>query len=366
IEHFYDVIDDPNGRWTFDADAGPDARLFGSRYGGVCHSALPERGHCVPGEVLVGADSHTCTAGAFGQFATGIGSTDAAFAMGTGKILLRVPETMRFVLTGQLPDGVMAKDAILHIIGQTGVDGATYRAMEFAGDGITNLSIEDRMTIANMVIEAGAKNGIFPADQTTRDFVDAACAGGGTTRPYECPTADADAAYISEMTVDLSALEPVVAQPPDPSGLATVRDCADVAVNRVYIGSCTGGKISDFDAFAKIVRGRSVTVDTFGVPATPAVLEYLTTATLGEKTLWNILVDAGVRMTANPGCAACLGGPADTFGRMNEPLVCVSTTNRNFPGRMGHLEGRIYLASPATAAATALAGRIADPRDVLQ
>jgi len=366
LPYFYDVIDDSQGQWTFDADAGHDARLFGSRYGGVCHSALPERGHTVPGEVLVGADSHTCTAGAFGEFATGIGSTDAAFAMGTGKILLRVPESMRFVLTGQLPAGVMAKDVILHIIGQTGVDGATYRAMEYAGDGIASLSIEDRMTIANMAIEAGAKNAIFPADDRTRAFVDAACEASGTTRPYDCLTADTDAAYISELTVDLSALEPVVARPPDPSGLAKVRDCTDVTVDRVYIGSCTGGKISDFDAFAAIVRGRTVTVDTFGVPSTPAVLDHLSTATIGDKTLWDILVDAGVRMTANPGCAACLGGPSDTFGRMNEPLVCVSTTNRNFPGRMGHLEGQIYLASPATAAATALAGRIADPRDVLQ
>ena len=366
LPYFYDVIDDSAGKWAFDPGGGHEARQFGARYGGVCHSALPERGHCVPGEVLIGADSHTCTAGAFGEFATGIGSTDAAFAMGTGKILLRVPESLRITLTGQLPAGVMAKDVILHIIGQAGVDGATYMAMEYAGDGIASLSIEDRMTVANMAIEAGAKNAIFPADDKTRSFVDAACEAAGTSRPYDCLTADADAAYAGDMTVDLSALEPVVARPPDPAGLAKVRDCTDVAVDRVYIGSCTGGKVSDFDAFAAIVRGRTVAVDTFGVPATPAVLKHLETATLGDQTLWDVLVDAGVRMTANPGCAACLGGPADTYGRMNEPLVCVSTTNRNFPGRMGHVEGQIYLASPATAAATALTGRIADPRDVLQ
>ena len=366
LPYFYDVIDDGAGRWRFDAGAGHGARQFGSRYGGVCHSALPERGHTVPGEILIGADSHTCTAGAFGEFATGIGSTDAAFAMGTGKILLRVPESMQFTLTGQLPDGVMAKDVILHVIGQTGVDGATYRAMEFVGDGVSSLSMEDRMTITNMAIEAGAKNGIFPPDEQTRAFVDAACEASGTARPYECLSADVDAAYVSRCEIDLSGLEPVVARPPDPAGLAKVRGCQDIAVDRVYIGSCTGGKVSDFDAFAAIVCGRTVTVDTFGVPATPAVFDHLTTCTIGDKTLWNILVDSGVTMTVNPGCAACLGGPADTFGRMNEPLVCVSTTNRNFPGRMGHLEGQIYLASPATAAASALAGRIADPRDVLQ
>ena len=366
LPYFYDVIDDPQGHWHFDADAGHGARQFGSHFGGVCHSALPERGHTVPGEVLIGADSHTCTAGAFGEFATGVGSTDAAFAMGTGKILLRVPESMQFVLTGQLPVGVMAKDVILHIIGQTGVDGATYQAMEFGGEGVGALSMEDRMTITNMAIEAGAKNGIFPADEQTRAFVDNVCLKNGTTRPYECLTADADAAYVSRYEIDLSAMEPVVACPPDPAGLATARDRSDVAIDRVYIGSCTGGKVSDFDAFAAVVRGRTVSVDTFGVPSTPAVLDHLTTATIGDKTLWNILVDAGVTMSANPGCAACLGGPTDTFGRMNEPLTCVATTNRNFPGRMGHLEGRIYLASPLTAAASALAGRIADPRDVLQ
>ena len=366
IEYFYDVIDDPQGQWQFDEQAGQLARQFGARYAGVCHSALPEHGHTVPGEILIGTDSHTCTAGAFGEFATGVGNTDGAFVMGAGKILLRVPESMRFVLTGALAGGVMAKDVILHLIGTIGVDGATYQAMEFDGDGITSLSIEDRMTIANMGVEAGAKNAVFPADQTARDFVDAAAAAGGTTRPYECLQADANADYVSTAAMDLAAIEPVVACPPDPANVASVRDCRDVKLDRAYIGSCTGGKISDFDAAARILRGRQVTIDTFGVPATPRVLAHLTDTVLDGKSLWDTLVDAGVRMTANPGCAACLGGPADTFGRMNEPLACISTTNRNFPGRMGDLRGEIYLASPATVAASALAGRIADPRDAMQ
>lgn len=366
IENFYDVIDDPQGSWTFDASAGHGAKQFGSRFAGVCHSALAEKGHTWPGEVLIGTDSHTCTAGAFGQFATGVGNTDAAFVLGTGKILLRVPESIQVVLDGALRDGVMAKDVILHLIGLVGVDGATYRAMEFAGGGIASLSIEDRMTIANMGIEAGAKNAVFPADQATRDFVEAAGAACGTTRPYECLEADGDAAYVRRDTIDLSALEPLVAQPPDPANVAPARACKDVKLDRAYIGSCTGGKISDFDAFAAIVRGRQVAIDTFGVPSTPAVLTHLKETTLGGQPLWDVLVDAGVTMTVNPGCAACLGGPADTFGRMNEPLTCISTTNRNFPGRMGHLDGKIYLASPATVAASALAGHIADPRDVLQ
>ncbi len=366
IQNFYDVIDDPQGTWTFDAAAGHGAKQFGSRFAGVCHSALAEKGHTWPGEVLIGTDSHTCTAGAFGQFATGVGNTDAAFVLGTGKILLRVPESMLFVLEGSLRDGVMAKDVILHLIGLVDVHGATYRAMEFAGNGIASLTMEDRMTIANMGVEAGAKNAVFPADQMTCNFVEAAGQAGGTTRDYVCLAADTDAAYISHHEIDLADLEPVVAQPPDPANVAPVSDCADVKLDRAYIGSCTGGKDTDFDAFARIVRGRSVAIDTFGVAATPSVMAHLKEATLDGKSLWDILIEAGVIMSANPGCAACLGGPTDTFGRMNEPLTCISTTNRNFPGRMGHLEGRIYLASPATAAASALAGKIADPRDYLQ
>jgi len=366
IRHFYDVIDDPNGVWRFDPSKGPLAAQFGSRYAGVCHIALAEKGHARPGEVLVGTDSHPCTAGAFNAFATGIGNTDAAFVLGTGKILLRVPETMRFMLDGTMRPGVMAKDIILHIIGEIGFDGATYRAMEFGGDGVGNLDIDDRMTIANMGVEAGAKNAVFEADAQTTAFVNARMREHGTTRPYEAVSPDDGAKYVSTHRVDLSALEPTVAVPPDPGRRATARDLKDVKLDRAYIGSCTGGKASDFLAFASIVQGRQVKIDTFGVPATPAIGALLKESLLNGKSVWDILRDAGVRMTENPGCAACLGGPADTFGRINEPMKCISTTNRNFPGRMGHPDGQVFLASPYTVAASALAGHVADPRDYLQ
>lgn len=366
IRHFYDVIDDPNGVWRFDPSKGPLAAQFGARYAGVCHIALAEKGHARPGEVLVGTDSHTCTAGAFNAFATGIGNTDAAFVLGTGKILLRVPETMRFMLDGTMRPGLMAKDIILHIIGEIGFDGATYRAMEFGGDGVGNLDIDDRMTIANMGVEAGAKNAIFEADAQTTAFVNARMNEHGTTRPYEAVSPDAGANYISTLRLNLAELEPTVAVPPDPGRRATARDLKDVRLDRAYIGSCTGGKASDFLAFASVVQGRQVKIDTFGVPATPAIVAFLKESLLNGRSVWSILLDAGVRMTENPGCAACLGGPADTFGRINEPMKCISTTNRNFPGRMGHPDGQVFLASPYTVAASALAGHVADPRDYLQ
>ncbi|MBK9119955.1 MAG: 3-isopropylmalate dehydratase [Phycisphaerales bacterium] len=364
IRYFYDVVDDGSA-WRFDPARGPLHAQYGRQYAGVCHIALPERGHTRPGEILLGTDSHTCTAGAFGQFATGIGNTDAAFVLGTGRILLRVPVTRRFRLTGALQPGVMAKDLILHIIGEIGFDGATYQALEFDGDGVPGLTMEDRMTIANMAIECGGKNGVFAADDVTRAFVDARMRKHGTTRPYECLTADPGAAYYSEMTIDLSTLEPTVARHPDPGNRARAADCGGIRLDRAYIGSCTGGKLSDFAAFAAVVRDRTVAINTFGVPATPQIVRQLQIRTLGGRTLWDILLAAGVRMTENAGCAACLGGPADTFGRLNEPLHCISTTNRNFPGRMGHSEGRVYLASPFTVAASALTGRITDPRDFL-
>jgi len=273
---------------------------------------------------------------------------------------------MRFVLDGRMPRGVMAKDVVLHIIGEIGFDGATFRAMEYAGPGVSSLTIEDRMTIANMGVEAGAKNAVFEADETTRAFVDARMKEHGTTRAYEGVSADAGARYMSEHRINLSALEPTVAMPPDPGRRNTARQLANVRIDRAYIGSCTGGKASDFEAFAEIARGRTVAVDTFGVPATPWIVRYLKETTKNGRSLWDTLVASGVRMTENAGCAACLGGPADTFGRMNEPMSCISTTNRNFPGRMGHPEGLVYLASPYTVAASALAGRIADPRDYLQ
>jgi len=363
--YFYDVIDDPNGNWQFDPSKGHFVRQYGSQYAGVCHSALPQKGHTRPGEVLFGTDSHTCTAGAFNEFATGIGNTDAGFVMGTGKLLLKVPETMHFRFEGKLQPGVMAKDIILHIIGEIGFDGATYRAMQFDGPGVACLSMDDRMTIANMAIEAGGKNGIFEFDARTAEYVENRTRLNGTKTHYEPVEPDKDQKFIYELVVDLSKLEPTVACHPDPGQRKLAKELSGIKLDRAYIGSCTGGKTSDFVEFARIIRGRKVVIDTFGVPATPEIVRDLQTTRWGDKTIWQILVDAGVMMTENAGCAACLGGPVDTFGRINKPMKCISATNRNFPGRMGHKESQVFLASPATVAASALTGRITDPREYL-
>jgi 3-isopropylmalate/(R)-2-methylmalate dehydratase large subunit len=365
IPYFYDVIDDPNGHWVFDASRGNLKRQYGSHYAGVCHTALPQKGHTRPGEILFGTDSHTCMAGAFNQFATGIGNTDAGFVLGTGKLLLKVPETMHFRLEGTLQRGVMAKDIILHCIGEIGFDGATYRAMQFAGSGVAHLSMDDRMTIANMAIEAGGKNGIFEFDAQTQAFVDHRCKLNGTKSSYQPVMRDRDERFCYEVTVDLSRLEPTVACHPDPGQRKLARELGAVKLDRAYVGSCTGGKTSDFLEFARVLRGKRVVIDTFGVPATPEIVHDLQTARWGSQTVWEILVAAGVQMTENAGCAACLGGPVDTFGRMNSPMKCISATNRNFPGRMGHKESQVYLASPATVAASALTGKITDPREYM-
>lgn len=365
IDYFYDVIDDPNGHWVFDSTKGMLQRQYGSNYAGVCHTALPQKGHTRPGEILFGTDSHTCMAGAFNEFATGIGNTDAGFVMGTGKLLLKVPETMHFRLEGKLQPGVMAKDVILHCIGEIGFDGATYRALQFDGEGVSSLSIDDRMTIANMAIEAGGKNAIFEFDAQTQAAVDYRCKLNGTKAGYEPVSRDKTEKFVYELVVDLSKLEPTVACHPDPGQRKLAKEMGQVKLDRAYIGSCTGGKTSDFLEFARILRGKRVVIDTFGVPATPEIVHDLQTARWGESTVWEILVSAGVQMTENAGCAACLGGPVDTFGRMNSPLKCISATNRNFPGRMGHKESQVFLASPATVAASALTGRITDPRGYL-
>jgi 3-isopropylmalate/(R)-2-methylmalate dehydratase large subunit len=363
LPYFYDVIDDPDGNWVFDPKKGMLKKQYGSNYAGVCHTALPQKGHTRPGEILFGTDSHTCMAGAFNEFATGIGNTDAGFVMGTGKLLIKVPETMHFRLEGALCPGVMAKDIILHCIGEIGFDGATYRAMQFDGSGIGSLSMDDRMTVANMAIEAGGKNGIFEFDAQTKAFVDHRTRLNGTKASYNPVERDKDEKFVFEMVVDLSKLEPTVACHPDPGQRKLAKDMGSVKLDRAYIGSCTGGKTSDFLEFARVLNGKRVVIDTFGVPATPEIVHDLQTARWGDKTVWNILVDAGVQMTENAGCAACLGGPVDTFGRMNSPMKCISATNRNFPGRMGHKESQVFLASPMTVAASALTGKITDPRE---
>ncbi|XP_019181482.1 PREDICTED: 3-isopropylmalate dehydratase large subunit, chloroplastic isoform X1 [Ipomoea nil] len=354
IKYFYDIKDLGNFR------ANPD-------YKGVCHVALAQEGHTRPGEVLLGTDSHTCTAGAFGQFATGIGNTDAGFVLGTGKILLKVPPTLRFVMDGEMPDYLLAKDLILQIIGEISVAGGTYKAMEFVGSTVESLTMEERMTLCNMVVEAGGKNGVIPADSTTYKYLE-----GRTSVPYEPVYSDEQARFLSEYRIDVSKLEPLVAKPHSPDNRALARECKDVKIDRVYIGSCTGGKTEDFMAAAKVflaAGGKKVKVPTFLVPATQKVwmdVYSLPVPGSGGKTCSQIFEEAGCDTPASPSCGACLGGPRDTYARMNEPLVCVSTTNRNFPGRMGHKEGQVYLASPYTAAASALTGFVTDPRDFLQ
>lgn len=330
-------------------------------YSGVCHLTLPQRGHCRPGEVMFGTDSHTCTHGAFGEFATGIGNTDAAFVMGTGRLLIKVPASQKFVIDGALPQGVMAKDIILRIIGDLGVEGATYQAMEFSGSTINALSMEERMTICNMAIEAGAKNGIIAADAQTLAYV-----RQRTTKPFTCLESDPDATYAAVHHYQAETLEPVVALPHSPDNLARAAACGDRTVDRAYIGSCTGGKTEDFIAAAQVLDGRRVVVDTYLVPATTEVAADLDRLTVNGRTLNAIFKAAGCLPPAPPSCAACLGGPVDTFGRCNQSEVCISTTNRNFIGRMGSKTAAVILASPMTVAASALTGKVTDPREFLK
>jgi 3-isopropylmalate/(R)-2-methylmalate dehydratase large subunit len=328
-------------------------------YKGVCHVALAEEGFNRPGEVLFGTDSHTSTSGAFGLFSTGIGNTDAAFILGTGKLWVRIPETMRFEFTGEFPSYIMAKDILLQVIGDIGVDGATYRSMEWAGEAVMSLSMEERMTLCNMAIEAGGKNGIIEADQVTKDYNN-----GKTQIDGQFYNSDSDAKYYYKKTYDASKMEPVVAKPHSPDNKALARECEDVKLDRCYIGSCTGGKTTDFIAAAKLLKGNTVKIDTYIVPATVEVEKDLSIQKIDGETLLDIFKNAGCRI-GEPSCAACLGGPADTFGRTQGEEVVISTTNRNFPGRMGSKKSSVYLAAPYTAAASALTGHITDPRKFL-
>ncbi|GJQ08829.1 hypothetical protein GpartN1_g620.t1 [Galdieria partita] len=346
IKYFYDIKD----RQNF---------LNNPDYKGVCHIALAQEGHTRPGEVLFGTDSHTCNAGAFGMFATGIGNTDAGFILGTGKLLIKVPATMKFVFHGDMPDYLLAKDLILQVIGDISVSGATYRTLEFSGDVIAQLSMEERQTLCNMAIEAGGKNAVIPCDRTTREYLK-----GKTQRSFEVFQTDSNAHFYSHREYITHHLEPVVAKPHSPDNRDLAKNCSSVKVDRVYIGSCTGGKTEDFIAAARILKDRQVKIPTFLVPATRQVYDDIYRLSIGGQTLAHIFEQAGCIGPAPPSCAACLGGPKDTFARINEPLVCVSTTNRNFPGRMGSKEGQVYLASPYTAAATALTGFVTDPRQV--
>ncbi|NPT35377.1 3-isopropylmalate dehydratase large subunit [Paraburkholderia xenovorans] len=326
------------------------------RYRGVCHIGLAEGGHNRPGEVLLGTDSHTVTSGAFGTFAVGLGITDAAFALGTGEIPLKVPATIRVNFNGELPPHVLAKDLILAVLGELTIDGATYQAIEFGGAVVDALSVEERMTLCNMVVECGAKNGIMVPNQATLDYL--------ATRnevPFEVLTPDADADYVRVLDVDVSKMQPLVAKPHSPDNVDGIDRVADTRITQAYIGSCTGGKLEDFVAAAKILKGRKVSVPTFAVPATKEVFHGIVTTQVDGVSVYSIFTDAGVALSSEPSCAACCGGPADTFGRVNEPISVASTTNRNFVGRMGNKRASIYLGSPYTVAAAAVAGRLVNP-----
>jgi 3-isopropylmalate/(R)-2-methylmalate dehydratase large subunit len=336
-----------------------------TNYKGVCHKALPEEGHVRPGEILLGTDSHTCTAGAFGQFATGIGNTDAAFVLGTGRTWLKVPPTMKFTFHGQIPAYLTAKDLILAVIGEIGVDGATYKAMYFAGEGVESLTLEDRMTLTNMAIEAGGKNGVCDVDEKTLAYV----RKRSNIKDWEVFYDDANATYAYEAEWDLGTMEPMVAKPHSPDNKDTALNCRDVKLDRAYIGSCTGGKITDMIMAASILKGHTVKIPTFVVPGSTEVHADMKKLNVkgqpkgaSEKSIEDVLSDAGCMVGAS-GCAACLGGPQDTFGRLNGAEVCISTTNRNFPGRMGSTRSAVYLASPLTVAASALTGNVTDPRE---
>ncbi len=329
------------------------------RYKGVCHIALAEEDFNVPGSVLIGTDSHTCTAGAFGLFATGVGNTDAAFILGTGKIWEKVPETMKFVFNGEMPSYLTAKDLILQILGDIGTDGATYRAMEFDGEAVHGLSVDERMTLTNMAVEAGGMNGIIAVDDITRAYLKER-----NVDDYLEFYSDPDAHYHSVFTYDVQQLEPVVAKPHSPDNRDLVRNVQNVGLTKCYIGSCTGGKFSDFFNAARILKGKKVKVPTFVVPASTAVARRLHQEKIGDQTIEQILLDAGCTI-APSSCAACLGGPADTVGRSVDHDVVISTTNRNFPGRMGSKSAEVYLSSPLTVAASAVTGKITDPREFI-
>lgn len=329
------------------------------RYKGVCHVALAEEGFNVPGTVLIGTDSHTCTSGAFGMFSTGVGNTDAAFILGTGKIWEKVPESMKFTFNGELPEYLTAKDLILAILGDITTDGGTYRAMEFDGDGVFSLGMNERMTLTNMAIEAGGMNGIIAADKVTEEYVKSK-----GVYEYDLFNSDSDAKYHSKYSYNVKDMEPMVAKPHSPDNKDTVRNVEGTTLTKAYIGSCTGGKISDFKFAAKIMFGQKVKVPTFVVPASTQTAKELEVETYNGVSLKQIFDDAGC-VIAKSSCAACLGGPDDTVGRSVDQDIVISTTNRNFPGRMGSKKSEVYLASPLSVAASAITGVITDPRNFM-
>jgi 3-isopropylmalate/(R)-2-methylmalate dehydratase large subunit len=328
IENFYDVFE------------------------GICHQVLPEKGFALPGRLIVGADSHTCTYGAFGCFATGIGSTDMVSVFATGKLWLRVPESMRIEIEGRLPRRVAAKDLILHIIGDLGADGASYRSVEFVGDGMRSISIGGRMTMCNMAVEMGAKTAMVPPDAKSKRYL-----ASRAREPYEVVQSDRGAAYVDECTYDISRLEPQVACPHSVDDVRPVREVEGVEIDQAFLGSCTNGRFEDLLEASRILKGRRIPKDVRMIVA-PASREVYLQAL--DRGILKIFVEAGA-LVEPPCCAACMGGHTGILGPGE---VCISSSNRNFRGRMGSPNAKIYLASPATVAASAVEGAIADPRDI--
>lgn len=319
---------------------------------GIEHVILPEKGLVAPGLLTIGADSHTCTYGALGGFATGVGTTDLGVALATGEAWFKVPETIKVTLNGALPEGINGKDVILTLIGMIGVDGARYQALEFAGAGVATLSMTDRFTIANMAIEAGGKNGIFPVDEKTLDYVK-----GRVSKEYEIVTPDADANYAREVVINLSELKPVVAFPHLPGNTKRVADIGEIKIDQVIIGSCTNGRLEDLKHAAAILAGKQVHQDVRCIVIPGSQQVYLDAMKAGYI---EIFINAGAAVST-PTCGPCMGGH---MGILTAGERCVSTTNRNFRGRMGHVDSEVYLAGPHVAAASAIMGKIAVPEEV--
>ena len=323
---------------------------YGMGQYGICHSMSHEEGLVAPGELYVGGDSHTNTTGALGAFACGLGHTDIAYAILKGKLWFKIPETLYFKLNGKLPDGVMAKDYILKIIGDITTEGGAGKAMQFGGSGISDMSVESRLTLTNMTTEAGAKNGIIEPDQKVFDYIEKR----GLTK-YEPVFDDDDAQYEKTFEYEASELEPLVAKPFSPDNVSVVRETTGIELDKSYIGSCTGAKYEDLLAAAKILKGKTVKIRTEVLPATISIYKRAT-----QDGLTQIFLESGA-VVGPPTCGACCGAQ---MGVLDKDEVCVSTTNRNFPGRMGHIESKAYLASPLVAAASAVTGKLTDPRDL--
>lgn len=323
---------------------------YGMGQYGICHTLSHEEAMVLPGEVYVGGDSHTNTTGALGAFACGLGHTDVAYVLLHGKIWFKVPETILFKLNGKLPDHVMSKDLILKIIGDIGTDGGAYKTMQFGGTGISEMSVEERLTLTNMTTEAGAKNGIIEPDQKTLDYLGER--GATNLKPIY---GDDDAEYSQTFEYESSEMEPIVAKPFSPENVSIVREAPSVELDKAYIGSCTGAKMVDLEAAAKILKGRTVKIRTEILPAAISIYKKAM-----EKGLIKIFLDAGATV-GPPTCGACCGAH---MGVLAKDEICISTTNRNFPGRMGHVDSQTYLASPLVAAASAVTGKITDPRDL--